>query len=108
MHGINPNGQLLLSFLAAAEMSHINGACRIAGDWSTRICDGLWTWQRGDRVSIIDYAAVSTEHLHTVESMFIDDKGTLGSSSDHNVCFVRLSDQLHLPETADKVGCQER
>ena len=92
IHGINPNGHLFLSFLDLADMTHINGATRVPGDWSTRLTKGMWTRQRGNSSSIIDYVSISREHLSSVVSMSIDDSGSLGGDSDHNWCEIILSD----------------
>ena len=45
--GVNPNGRRLLNFLSVTDSVHINGYCRVPGDWSTRLSTGLWTRQRG-------------------------------------------------------------
>ena len=60
---INANGERFLEFLSDTGCRHINGACRVQGQWSTRLTKDLWTRQRGDSSSIIDYGVVSIEHL---------------------------------------------
>ena len=89
---INLNGTRFLDFLESCSLRHINGECRIPGLADTRICQGLWTWQKGKARSVIDYAGVSEEHLHSVVSMFVDDKGIHGGDSDHNWVTLVLRD----------------
>ena len=91
---INRNGERLLSFLRNCDLRHINGELRVPGDPSSRICSGLWTWQRGGSRSIIDYAVLSIEHIDTVISMNVDDRGFCGGGSDHNWTKIVLSDKF--------------
>ena len=37
---INPNGRRFLNFLDVTDSRHINGECRVPGDWSTRLTTG--------------------------------------------------------------------
>ena len=92
--GVNANGRRLLNFLSVTDSVHINGLCRIPGDWSTRLTTGLWTRQRCGHSSIIDYALISKEHINTVISMSIDDHGVLGGGSDHNWLVLDLEDKF--------------
>ena len=66
---INRNGQRFLDFLAACELKHVNGAYKTPGQHDTKICQGLWTRQRGNSRSVIDFAGVSAEDLCSVVSM---------------------------------------
>ena len=92
---INPNGRRFLSFLANTDSRHINGECRVPGQVNTMITKGLWTRQRGGHSSVIDYGVISREHMNTVVSMEIDDKGLYGGGgSDHNWIFLHLSDRF--------------
>lgn len=81
---INRNGERFLSFLEHGDMCHINGKLRDPGDQSSKICSGLWTRQRGNSRSVIDYVSLSSEHVPTVVSMTVDESGCLGGGSDHN------------------------
>ena len=92
--GINPNGLRFLNFLRNTDSVHINGACRTPGQWDTRYTNGLWTRQRGGVSSIIDYAGISKEHLHSVISLDIDDQGEYGTESDHNWMFLDVADKF--------------
>ena len=92
--GVNPNGRRLLNFITNTDSVNVNSMCRVQGDWNTRVCEGLWTRQRGGHSSIIDYALISREHMNTVTSMLIDDKGSLGGGSDHNWIILELSDRF--------------
>ena len=92
--GVNPNGLRLLNFISITDSVNINGMCQVPGDWNSRICQGLWTRQRGGSSSIIDYALISREHANTVRSMFVDDKGYLGGGSDHNWILVSIDDKF--------------
>ena len=92
--GINPNGRRFLNFITNTDSVNINSMCKSHGDYSTRICEGLWTRQRGGHSSIIDFALISNEHKDTVISMLIDDKGNLGGGSDHNWIILDLSDKF--------------
>ena len=83
---INPNGNRFLRFLRDGSFSHING--------NENLSTGLWTRQRGNSKSVLDYAVVSSEHLSTVKSLVIDERGLLGGGSDHNFLLLTLSDLL--------------
>ena len=85
---INSNGKLLLDFLHTSHMRHVNGVQGL-----TR---GLWTRQMGSSKSILDLSLVSEEHMATVESLEIDDRGRWGGSSDHNWSFLVLRDNFVL------------
>ena len=50
---INENGRRFLKFLQDAGCRHINGECRVKGEWGTRLTQGLWTRQRGGVSTII-------------------------------------------------------
>ena len=63
---INPNGRRFLNFLHDINSVHLNGACRVEGDLSTRISEGLWTWQRNGISTVIDYGVISPNYLNTV------------------------------------------
>ena len=92
--GINTNGHRLLNFITNTDSININGMCRVPGDWNTRVCDGLWTRQRGGFSSIIDFALVSKEHANTVVAMTVDDKGLLPGGSDHNWIILDVTDKF--------------
>ena len=83
---INPNGRRLLEFLKNTRMHHVNG--------HSNLTRGLWTRQRGKSKTVLDYTAVSEEHLHTVKSLEIDDKGKYGGGSDHNWMFLAVEDKF--------------
>ena len=91
---INENGIRFLEFLRTSGCKHINGECRIPGQWETKLTRGLWTRQRGGSSTIIDYGVVSVEHLSSVKSMYIDDGGIFGGGSDHNWIFISLDDKF--------------
>jgi hypothetical protein len=92
----NPYGAKFIDFLKINGLVHINAACRIPGDWSTRIANGLWTRHApGDGPStVLDFSVVSAEHLSSVDSLDIDQNGSLGGSSDHNIMITRLADRF--------------
>ena len=92
--GVNQNGHRLLNFIANTDSVNVNAMCRVPGDWNTRVCDGLWTRQRGGISSIIDYALISREHASTVMSMYVDDRGSLGGGSDHNWIMFNIADRF--------------
>ena len=83
---VNLNGRRLLNFLRDTQMKHVNG--------QKHLCKGLWTRQRGSSKTVIDYTAISEEHLHTVKSLEIDDKGVFGTGSDHNWMFLEMVDHF--------------
>ena len=85
--GINPNGNLLLEFERYTDMSILN-----------RRSSGLWTWKRGGHTTVLDYALLSSEHIDSFESMYIDDTNFYGGDSDHNVLFVVLSEHFVVPK----------
>ena len=90
----NRNGLRFLAFLESCDLRHINGECRIPGSQETRICEGLWTRQRGNSMSVIDFAGVSFEHVGAVVSMTVDDRGLFGGDSDHNWLTIVLEDKF--------------
>ena len=92
----NTNGIMFLEFLERNSLRHINGATRVEGDWSTRVCEGLWTRHSGDHRSstVLDYAVVSSEHLTTVKEMHVDEGGKFGGHSDHNMFFLTVQDHF--------------
>ena len=92
--GVNPNGRRLLNFITNTDSVNINAMCKTPGDWSTRVCRGLWTRQRSGFSSVIDFALISREHSSTVVSMLIDDKGNLGGGSDHNWIMLEITDKF--------------
>ena len=91
---INRNGERFLSFLKDCDMRHLNGELRVPGDITSRVCNGLWTRQRGNSRSVIDFVSISSEHVSTTTSMTVDDTGLLGGGSDHNWVAVVLSDKF--------------
>ena len=102
---INLNGRRFLDFLSSCELRHINGECRVMGQIATKICQGLWTRQRGNSRSVIDYAGVSAEDVDSVLSMNIDDAGMMAGNSDHNWITLVLKDKfrrLRLLQTVKK------
>ena len=105
---INLNGTRFLDFLESCSLRHINGECRIPGLADTRICQGLWTWQKGNARSVIDYAGVSEEYLHSVVSMFVDEKGCYGGNSDHNWVTLVLKDCFRRKVLRQNIRTKER
>ena len=93
---ITKNGRRFLSFLKDNALVQLNGACRVRGDWSTRVSTGLWTrhGHNNSSSSVLDYAVVSEEHFDSVVDVEIDEKGRLGGGSDHNVVVTRLKDRF--------------
>ena len=89
---INKNGERFLEFLMNNNLTHINGAP--SKDGASQICKGLWSRQRGPSRSIIDFSVLSSEHMNSVLSMFIDDNGTYGGGSDHNWSEIVLEDKI--------------
>ena len=61
---------------------------------NTKICQGLWTRQRGKSRSVIDFAGVSSEHMNHVVSMVVDEQGIYGGNSDHNWVTLILEDKF--------------
>ena len=85
---VNPNVRRFLNFLRFSGMKHVNGL--------RHLTKGLWTRQRGSSKSILDFATVTEEHLPTVQSLVIDDKGVYGGGADHNWMFLSLLDNFML------------
>ena len=83
---INLNGERFLRFLHEDSYLHING--------ESNLTTGVWTRQRGNSKSVLDYGVISSEHLSTVHSLFIDEQGQFGGGSDHNFLFLTLSDKF--------------
>ena len=91
---INKNGERFLRFLRTNSLVHVNGACRVPGQWDTKLTSGLWTRQRGHSRSVLDYVVVSSEHISTVDNLFIDDNGEYSGGSDHNWLFLTMNDKF--------------
>ena len=83
---INYNGERFLHFLKRGNFCHVNGMKNLAS--------GLWTRQRGNSKSVLDYAVVSSEHQASVHGLLIDDRGILGGGSDHNFVILTLNDMF--------------
>ena len=84
--GVNRNGRRFLDFLDESHCVHINGC--------PQLCKGLWTRQSMGVSTILDYGVVGREHLSSVLSMVIDDRGVYGGGSDHNWVFLELQDSF--------------
>ena len=93
---INLNGDRFLIFLRETNSLHLNGACRVQGDWSTRISKGLWTWQQNGISTIIDYGVVSNFDLNSIKEFIVDDRGQYPSGSDHNWIFCSIEDKFNV------------
>ena len=93
---VNKNGEMFLGFLSENNLCHLNGAVKVHHDWSTRICQGMWTRHAKDysNSTILDYIVVSTEHFGSVKGMEVDEGAVFGGASDHNMIFARLTDQF--------------
>ena len=91
---VNRNGERFLSFLLAFDLTHVNGALRHTDGVPSKVCDGLWTRQRGASRSVVDYAVMSSEHMDSVVSMTVDEAGVLGGGSDHNWIEIILVDKI--------------
>ena len=81
---INRNGTRFLKFLEESHCIHVNG--------QQHLTQGLWTRQQGGVSTVLDYAVVSSEHIGSVNSMVIDDRGKYGTGSDHNWIFLTVND----------------
>ena len=105
-HKTNSNGVAFKEFLYNNNMVHVNGACRVTGDWSTRISEGLWTRHGPDYTSssVLDYVVVSSEHLDSVKEMTVDEKGALGGGSDHNMVTARVKDKFVCASQVPRCG----
>ena len=95
-HKTNSSGEAFKEFLNKNNLLHVNGACRVPGDWATRITEGVWTRHAPDNVScsVLDYVVVTNEHLDSIKEMLVDEKGALGGDSDHNMIVVRVRDKF--------------
>ena len=100
---INKNGVRFLNFLDLIDSVHLNGACRIPGNLNTKIAKGLWTRQRCGSKSVLDYAVISKEHLHSVHSMLIDDTGQFSANSDHNWLFLKVTDHFMIQKSNSNI-----
>ena len=83
---VNPNGCRFLNFLKNSRMQYVNG--------HGNLTKGIWTRQRGKSKTVVDYVAMSEEHLHTVKMLEIDDCGKYGGGSDHNWMFLVVEDRF--------------
>ncbi len=53
-------------------------------------CTGIWTWSRGEKVSVIDYIIASGDLEQDIQELYIDDEGEYDIGSDHNWMWLRL------------------
>ena len=83
---INSNGTRFLKFLEESHCTHVNG--------QQHLTQGLWTRQQGGVSTVLDYAVVSSEHIGSVKSMMIDDRGKYGTGSDHKWIFLTVNDEF--------------
>ena len=92
----NLNGDRFRAFLDNNNLTHLNGAVRTVGDWSTRISKGIWTRHAPNYggSTVLDYSVVSSEHLESVKTFEVDQNGIFGGASDHNFLFTRLIDSF--------------
>ena len=70
---------------------NVVGACNLRVSNEFPECTGRWTWECGEKRSVIDYILVSTEvNVHRME---IEDEGAMELGPDHNLfwCVVRQS-----------------
>ena len=84
--GVNKNGLRFLKFLKETQSMHVNG--------NTDLTTGLWTRHRAGISTVIDYAVVPIDQVGSVKSLFVDDEGSLGGSSDHNWLELVLVDSF--------------
>lgn len=104
-HRTNRNGGAFQDFLRANQLTHVNGASRETNQGPRRLCSGVWTRHARDETtppSVLDYVLVSTEHLHSVRDMMVDEGGLFGGASDHSMVFSRVVDKFQ-PEERPKV-----
>ena len=72
----------------------MNGELRVPGDLASRLCSGLWTRQRGNSRSVLDFIVMSAEHMDTVLDMTVDQSGLHAGGSDHNGCWIKIKDKF--------------
>ena len=53
-------------------------------------CEGVFTWQRNNSKTVIDYVLVGKDNVELVEHLKIDDRGEIPIASDHNVLELNL------------------
>ena len=85
-------GQKLVSFVWACDM-------RVGKELPE--CTGRWTWECGEKKSVIDYVLVSREV--NVHKMVIEDEGAVDLGSDHNLIWCVVGQTK-----AEKVIQEER
>ena len=62
----NRNGRRLLNLAYVGDM--------VIGN-ELHVCKGRWTWECGDKKSVIDYMLFPQEHRHEVVEMVVEDGG---------------------------------
>ena len=97
---VNLNGERFLRFLRDGSFIHINGV--------NNLTTGLWTRQRGNSKSILDFAVISSEHLSTVNDLLVDDQGILGGGSDHNFVILTLNDDFVKKKRLPRIPCNKK
>lgn len=82
---VNVNGRRFKQFLKENNMTHLNGAVRVQGDWGTRVSTGVWTRHAPvySSSTVLDYLVVSVEHLESIVSFEVDECGSLGGHSSY-------------------------
>ena len=78
---LNSNGERLLNFEQDSDLEIVN---------CNRLCEGKFTWARGNLKSTIDYMLCSNYCMNRVCGMLVDEERTYGLGSDHNVLLLTL------------------
>ena len=102
---VNNNGRRFKRFLEENNLFHLNGACRVVGDWSTRLSSGVWTRHSPDYSSstVLDFSVGSVEHFESFLSLEVDEGGRLGGDSDHNILITKIRDKFLAVEVVPKI-----
>ena len=90
----NRNGERLLSFCNVKQLKIMNATRKTRGGKESNFCKGLWTWQRGEHKSIIDYCLVNQRMVCKVRSVTIDSKRRIPVNSDHNWIITTIKANL--------------
>ena len=88
----NKNGQKLLNVVWACDL-------RVGNELPE--CKGRWTWESGEKRSVVDYILVSRET--NVHRMITEDEGAVELGSDHNLIWCVIGQSK-----AEKVIQEER
>lgn len=78
---LDDNGAMIIDWMQKYDLIMLNDDTN---------CKGVYTWQRNDQKSVVDFALVNTNMYNIFTDMLIDDSKQLFDLSDHNLIKIRF------------------